>query len=91
MEEQISSKYRPLTPKELEDYLHSSPKMEKQISGKRGLFTAEELDVIICALIRYQTELRARLPIMEKYAGPEHLESHKERIAISEELLKDLS
>jgi hypothetical protein len=68
--------------------------MEKQLSAKAGLqwqFTAEELDVLICALIRQQSELRARLPIMEKYAGPEHLANHKTRIAVGEQLLKDLS
>lgn len=65
--------------------------MEKQISGKGGLFTAEELDLMICALIRHQSEMRSRLPIMEKYASPEHLANHQARIAVGESLLKDLS
>lgn len=64
--------------------------MEKQVSGKKGLFTPEELDVVICALIRYQTEARSRLPIMEKYASPQHLANHLQRFATVEKLLKDL-
>jgi hypothetical protein len=64
--------------------------MEKPVSGKRGLFTPEEIDVILCSLIRQQSEMRSRLPIMEKYARPEHLANHKARIAVGEGLLKDL-
>lgn len=64
--------------------------MEKQVSGKKGVFTTEELDVLICALIRQQTEFRGRLPTMEKYASPEHLANHLARLAVGERLLKDL-
>lgn len=65
--------------------------MEKQIHGKRGLFTPEELDVVVCALISQQSEFRKLLPIMEKYANPKHLANHLERIAIGEKLLNDLA
>jgi hypothetical protein len=65
--------------------------MEKQVSGKRGLFTAAELDLILCALIRQQTELRARVSIMEKYASAEHLANHRAKLVLGERLLEDLS
>lgn len=65
--------------------------MEKQITGKRGLFTPEELDFVICALLRYQTDLRARTKLMERFAAPEHLANHQAKIALGEQLLEDLS
>jgi hypothetical protein len=65
--------------------------MEKPVSGKRGLFTPEELDLVLCALVRQQTDFRSRLPIMEKYAGPEHLANHRRRLELGERLLEDLS
>jgi hypothetical protein len=65
--------------------------MEKQVSGKRGLFTAAELDLILCALVRQQSDFRSRLPIMEKYAGAEHLANHRAKLVLGEQLLKDLS
>jgi hypothetical protein len=65
--------------------------MEKPVSGKGGLFTPAELDLIICALVRQQTDLRSRLPIMEKYASAEHLVNHRRRLELGERLLEDLS
>lgn len=62
-----------------------------EIKGKRGLFTPEELDLLLCALLRYLTELRSRSRLMERFASPEHLEKHRAKIALGERLLEDLA
>lgn len=64
--------------------------MEK-ITGKRELFTPEELDLIVCALLRYSAELRSRSRLIERFADPKHVQSHKAKIALTERLLEDLS
>jgi hypothetical protein len=55
------------------------------------VFTPEELDYVCCALIKYQTDLRARTKLMERFATPEHLANHQAKIALGEKLLDDLS
>jgi hypothetical protein len=61
------------------------------MSNKTVLFTPEELDHVCCALIKYQTDLRARTKLMERFANPEHLANHRAKIALGEKLLSDLS
>jgi hypothetical protein len=51
-------------------------------------FSHDEIDLLVCALLKYQTELRIRSPLMEKYAAPEHLASHMAKIAQGEALLE---
>jgi hypothetical protein len=58
---------------------------------KSAVFTPEELDYVICALIRHQSELRSRAHPMERFASPEHLAKYLARIALGEKLLADLS
>jgi hypothetical protein len=58
---------------------------------KTAVFSAEELDYVCCALIKYQTDLRARTKLMERFATPEHLANHQAKIALGEKLLSDLS
>ena len=58
---------------------------------KSAVFTAEELDYVICALIRHQTELRSRTHLMERFATSEHLARYRAKIALGEKLLADLS
>jgi hypothetical protein len=58
---------------------------------KSAVFTCEELDHICCALIKYQTDLRARTKLMERFANPEHLANHRAKIELGEKLLEDLS
>jgi hypothetical protein len=61
------------------------------MSNKTVLLTPEELDHVCCALIKYQTDLRARTKLMERFAAPEHLANHRAKIALGEKLLNDLS
>lgn len=65
--------------------------MEKEIRGKQALFTAPEIDLILCALLRYSTELRSRSRLMERFASAEHLEKHRAKIALGEKLLEEFS
>jgi ribosomal protein L29 len=65
--------------------------MEKEIAGKRGHFTPEELDYVLCALLKYQAELRGRTSLMQRFANPQHMENHRAKIALGERLLEDLS
>jgi hypothetical protein len=65
--------------------------MEKEVKGKRALFTEAELDYLLCAIIRQQTEYRSRIPLMERFANAEHLANHRAKIALGERLLEDLS
>jgi hypothetical protein len=58
---------------------------------KSAVFTPEELDYVICALIRHQTELRSRTHLMERFATPEHLAKYLAKLALGEKLLEDLS
>jgi hypothetical protein len=62
---------------------------------KTAVFTPEELDYVCCALIKYQTDLRFRTELMERFATPEylaeHLARHRAKIALGEKLLSDLS
>jgi hypothetical protein len=58
---------------------------------KKALFTERELDYLLCAIIRQQTEFRSRLPLMERFANTEHLANHREKIVLGERLLEDLS
>jgi hypothetical protein len=58
---------------------------------KSAVFTPEELDHVCCALIKYQTDLRARTKLMERFAAPEHLANHRAKIELGEKLLSDLS
>jgi uncharacterized protein YceH (UPF0502 family) len=51
-------------------------------------FSHEEVDLLVCALLRYQTELRSRSPLMERFATPEHLANHLSKIARGEALLE---
>jgi hypothetical protein len=51
-------------------------------------FSHEEIDLLVCALLRYQTDLRSRTPLMERFATPEHLASHQAKIALGETLLE---
>jgi hypothetical protein len=51
-------------------------------------FSHDEVDLLVCALLRYQTDLRSRTPLMEKYAAPEHLANHFSKIALGEALLE---
>jgi hypothetical protein len=59
--------------------------------AKSAVFTRAELDYVCCALIKYQTDLRARTKLMERFATPEHLANHRAKIALGEKLLADLS
>jgi hypothetical protein len=61
------------------------------VSNKTVLLTPEELHHVCCALIKYQTDLRARTKLMERFANPEHLANHRAKIALGEKLLEDLS
>jgi hypothetical protein len=54
-------------------------------------FSHEEIDLVVCALLRYQTDLRTRTPLMERFASPEHLASHQAKIAMGEALLERFS
>ena len=54
-------------------------------------FSHEEMDLLVCALIRYQTELRSRTPLMRRFATPEHLANHLAKIALGDALLKRFS
>jgi hypothetical protein len=54
-------------------------------------FSHDEVDLLVCALLRYQTDLRSRSALMEKYADPEHLASHQAKIALGEALLDRFS
>jgi uncharacterized protein YceH (UPF0502 family) len=54
-------------------------------------FSHEEVDLLVCALLRYQTELRTRTQLMERFATPEHLASHQAKIALGEALLERFS
>jgi hypothetical protein len=64
--------------------------MEKLVINKKAeLFTAAEVDYIICALIKYQTELRGRTHLMERFADREHLERHAAKILLGEKILND--
>jgi hypothetical protein len=58
---------------------------------KSAVFTPEELDYVCCALIRYQSDLRARTKLVERFANPEHLANHHAKIVLGEKLLSDLS
>jgi hypothetical protein len=58
---------------------------------KSAVFTPDELDYVICALIRHQTELRSRTHLMERFATSEHLARYWAKIALGEKLLADLS
>jgi hypothetical protein len=51
-------------------------------------FNHEEVDLLVCALLRYQTDLRSRSALMERFANPEHLASHQAKIALGEALLE---
>ena len=51
-------------------------------------FSHDEVDLLVCALLRYQTDLRTRTPLMERFANPEHLASHQAKIALGEALLE---
>jgi hypothetical protein len=51
-------------------------------------FSFDEIDLLVCALMRYQTELRSRTPLMERFATPEHLATHQAKIALGEALLE---
>ena len=51
-------------------------------------FSHDEVDLLVCALLRYQTDLRSRSPLMEKYASPEHLANHQAKIALGEALME---
>jgi hypothetical protein len=51
-------------------------------------FSHDEVDLLVCALLRYQTDLRSRTPLMEKYAASEHLANHLSKIALGEALLE---
>jgi hypothetical protein len=65
--------------------------MESEIKGKSALFTGPELDYLVCALIRYQSELRAKTNIMEAHAGAEHLANHRARLKMGERLLEEFN
>jgi hypothetical protein len=58
---------------------------------KSAVFTPEELDLLLCALFRYQTELRSRTPLMQRFATNEHLAKHLAKVALGEKLLQDLA
>jgi hypothetical protein len=51
-------------------------------------FSHQEVDLLVCALLRHQTDLRARTPLMERFASPEHLASHQAKIVLGETLLE---
>jgi hypothetical protein len=51
-------------------------------------FSHDEIDLLVCAVLRYQTDLRSRTPLMEQYASPEHLANHQAKIALGEALLE---
>ena len=51
-------------------------------------FNHQEVDLLVCALLRYQTDLRTRTLLMERFANPEHLASHQAKIALGEQLLE---
>jgi hypothetical protein len=65
--------------------------METEPKARRAFFTEAELDYLLCAIIRQQTEFRSRLPLMERFANAEHLSNHRAKIALGERLLEDLS
>ncbi len=54
-------------------------------------FSAVEIDYMMCAVIRQQTELGSRTHIMRRFARPEHLASHEARIELGEVLLQKLT
>jgi len=54
------------------------------------VFNPDELDLLLCALVRYTSELRSRTSLMERFASPEHLASHRAKIATAEALLERL-
>jgi hypothetical protein len=53
------------------------------------LFTPAERDYILCALIKYGSELRSRTHLMERFASPEHLQNHRAKILLGEKILND--
>jgi hypothetical protein len=65
--------------------------VEKEIKIKRAVFTEAELDYLLCAIIKQQTEFRSRIPIMERFAAADHLANHRAKIALGERLLEELS
>jgi hypothetical protein len=54
-------------------------------------FSHDEIDLLVCALLRYQSDLRTRTPLMERFATPEHLANHQAKIARGEALLERFS
>jgi hypothetical protein len=63
----------------------------ESIETKTAVFTPEELDYVIGALIRHQSCLRSRTHLMERFATAEHLANHRAKIALGEKLLNDLA
>jgi len=57
----------------------------------REKFSEAQLDYLICAIINQQTEFRSRTAIMERFASPAHLANHRAKIALGEQLLKELN
>lgn len=57
---------------------------------KRWAFTEAELDYLVCALIRYQSELRTKTKIMEAHASADHLANHRARLLVGTRLLDAL-
>jgi hypothetical protein len=55
----------------------------------KNLLEPAELDYLVCALIRYQSELRTRTNIMEAYAAPGHLANHRAKLSVGEKLLEE--
>jgi hypothetical protein len=51
-------------------------------------FSHDEIDLLVCALLRYDSELRSRSSLMERFASPEQLNNHRAKIARSEALLE---
>jgi hypothetical protein len=51
-------------------------------------FSHDEIDLLVCALLRYDSELRSRSSLMERFASPEQLSNHRAKIARSEALLE---
>ena len=52
------------------------------------LFNQEEIDLLVCALLRYDSELRSRTSLVERFASTEQLSNHRAKIARSEALLE---
>lgn len=66
-------------------------KEEVERKDKLDSFSAEELDLVVCALVRYCSELRHRTSLLERFGTWQHLEKHRAKIALGEKLLEKLS